>query len=119
MEICMLNDRLAAAQDVAARLFALEEAIDEALARAGELTSSLPAARTRARLSAVVGQDAMAEVASSLTVLVQARHHVVQAHHRLAETQEQMGLKAYGMGNLTKLIPQAKSDRLKVVSEAA
>lgn len=113
----MLNDRLAAAQDVAARLFALEEAIDVALAKAGELTVSLPAARSRAKLSAVVGQDAISEVATALQVLAQARHHAVQAHHHLADTQVRMGLKAYGMGSLTKLLPEAEEKQhLKVVA---
>ena len=112
----MLNDRLAAAQDVAAHLFALEEAIDAALAKAGELTTSIPAARQRARLSAVVGQDAISEVAATLQVLAKARGHVVQAHHHFAETQEQMGLKAYGMGALVKLVPSAEEKKhLKAV----
>lgn len=113
----MLNDRLGAAQDVAARLFALEEAIDEALARAGELASAIPAARTRAKLSAVVGQEAFTETAASLQMLAQARHHAVQAHHHLADTQVRMGLKAYGMGSLTKLLPKAEEEKhLKVVA---
>ncbi|HMT44380.1 MAG TPA: hypothetical protein PKA59_07480 [Chakrabartia sp.] len=113
----MLNDRLAAAQDVAARLFALEQAIDDALAKAAELTISLPAARSRAKLSAVVAQDATSEVAATLQVLAQARHHAVQAHHHLADTQVSIGLKTYGMGGLTKLLPHNEEKApLKVVA---
>ncbi len=89
----MLNDRLAAARSVATHLFALEDAIDTALMRAGELTSSIPAARNQANLSAVVGQDAFAEVAASLSRLVEARKHIVDAHNHLADTRDQMGLR--------------------------
>lgn len=91
----MLNDRLGAAQDVAAKLFALESAIDEALVHAGQLTAAVPAARQRARLSAVVGQDAIALTGQSLAALHEARAKIVAAHHAFAEVQEQVGLKSF------------------------
>ena len=54
----MLKDRRAAAIKVAQSLFAAEEAIDAALARAAELNATMVTARTEAQLSALVGQDA-------------------------------------------------------------
>jgi hypothetical protein len=113
----MLNDRLTAARDVAAKLFALEEAIDLALARAGELTTSIPNARSRAKLSAVIGQDAITKVSDSLVTLVEARKHILEAHEHLAETQAQIGLKVYNMGALWKFAADASN--LEVVADEA
>lgn len=88
----MLNDRLGAARDIAAKLFALETSIDQALIHAGELTAVVPAARQRAKVSAVVGQDAYALTAETLAALHEARAKIVAAHHAFAEVQTQMGL---------------------------
>lgn len=95
----MLNDRLGAAQDVAAKLFALESAIDEALVHAGQLTAAVPAARQRARLSAVVGQDAIALTGQSLAALHEARAKIVAAHQAFFEVQTQLGLSARMSGD--------------------
>ena len=54
----MLKDRRNAAMRVAESLFAVEEAIDVALARAAELNGNMVTARSEAKLSALVGQDA-------------------------------------------------------------
>ena len=95
----MLNDRLSAAQDIAAKLFALETAIDQALVFAGQLTSAVPAARQRARVSAVVGQDAVTLTGQTLAALFEARAKIVAAHHAFAEVQEQVGLKTRMSGD--------------------
>ncbi len=116
----MLNDRLAAASSVANHLFALEDAIDTALAKAGELTASIPAARTQARLSAVVGQDAFEQVAASLSRLVEARKHIIDAHHHLAETRDQMGLrKIMAAGELWKASAESEPAHLHLVEARA
>lgn len=114
----MLNDRLAAANELAAHLFALEEAIDEAVSKAGALTCALPAARTRARVAASVGQDAFAEVAAGVARLVEARQHIVQAHEVLADARDQLGIRTTAGGSLHKLLPKARK-HLAVVDEAA
>jgi hypothetical protein len=96
----MLNERRTAARKIAADLFALEDALDIALARAGGLASTLPIARAEARVSAVVGQEAMGSTAEALALLVQARAKVIEAHHHLQETRVQMGLREVSVGDL-------------------
>lgn len=103
----MLNDRLGAAKDVATRLFALEVAIDEAIARAAEFTASMPEARNRANVSAVVGQDAIAKAGLALNTLIAARQQVVEAHDTLADVRDQMGLRTHMSGDAWKIKPSA------------
>lgn len=115
----MLNDRLGAAQDVAAKLHALESAIDEALAFAGELTAAVPAARKRAHLSAVVGQDAIALTGQSLAALHEARAKIVAAHNAFSKVQAEIGLgtRMSGMGWKPALL--AESAPLQLVTDRA
>jgi hypothetical protein len=98
----MLNDRLGAAQDVAARLHALEAAIDAALVCASELIIALPTARQRAKLSAMVGHEATLLTGEAMSALHQARASTIDAHRELSKTQVEIGLKAYAMGDLWK-----------------
>jgi hypothetical protein len=98
----MLKDRRSAAMNVAKRLFAAEEAIDLALARASELNGTLVSARTEAKLSATVGQDAFDSSASAFAALVRARTAIVETHNRLTEAQVQIGLRAFSFGDLRK-----------------
>jgi glutamine phosphoribosylpyrophosphate amidotransferase len=97
--VMMLKQRQDAAEKLAKRLFAAEQAVDEAISKMAELTGYMPIARTDARLSAVVGQDALSEAAESLSALVGARRHLVATHQRLAETRDQIGLRAMAMGS--------------------
>jgi D-arabinose 5-phosphate isomerase GutQ len=116
----MLNDRIAAAQDVASALIALENAIDEALACAAAMTIALPKARRRAKVSAVVGQEVTQLTGEALAALFNARANIVAAHHGLAEVRDEMGLRTYGSGALWKISPNQASDAgLKIVSEQA
>jgi hypothetical protein len=94
----MLTTRRQAAQDVADRLIAAENAIDLALQRTAELTGCMPVARVKANFAAQVGQDALERAANTVAVLVQARREIVETHKVLAETQVRVGLKAYAMG---------------------
>jgi len=98
----MLKKRRDAAMKVAERLFAAEDAIDIALARAAELNGTFVTARTEAHLSAVVGQDAFESVASAFAALARARSEIVEAHKRLSETQVQIGLRTVSFGDLGK-----------------
>jgi hypothetical protein len=103
MEVIMLNTRLTAARDVAAKLIILEEAIDTALVHASELTAALPQARSAMKLSTTVGHEAVQKVSVALVALVEAREAMVDAHHKLAEVKENIGLKQYAMGLLWKI----------------
>lgn len=105
----MLNDRLAAVRLVAEKLAACENAIDDALISAAELTCAAPAARRRANISAVVGQDAIALTGEAVAALHQARARMVEAHHAFAEIRDQMGLKTRAGGDLWKFFAQKPS----------
>jgi hypothetical protein len=113
----MFKERRAAAVKVAESLFAAEEAIDAALARAAELNAALVTARTEANLSALVGQDAFEMTASSFAALARARSDIVEAHKRLSEAKVQVGLRIMSVGELGKP-PVAHQDapRLQAVA---
>ena len=84
----MLQHRRQAAEQVARSLFETEAAIDAAIAAAAKLTGLMPSARTDAKLSAVVGQDAFEIASVTLNELIQARRSIVQTHHTLAGVQD-------------------------------
>lgn len=98
----MLIERRKAATDVATKLFELEAAIDQAMMCAGQLAAAMPQARMDAKLSAVVGQEALSLVSDSLNALCAARGKTVAAHNVLAEVHQQIGLKVFAMGDLWK-----------------
>jgi len=95
----MLKDRRSAAIKVAESLFAAEEAIDIALARAAELNGNMVTARNDARVSALVGQDAFEVSAAAFAALARARCDIVETHRRLSETKIQMGLRTVSVGD--------------------
>lgn len=116
----MLNDRIAAAKDVAAALLALENAIDEALICASAMTIALPAARKRAKVSAVVGQDVTQLTGEALSALFSAHSKIIEAHGELANVCDELGLKTFASGDLWKLVPTLNGDRgLKIVATNA
>jgi hypothetical protein len=94
----MLNKRRDAAMKVAQGLFALEKAIDEALAQAAELNAIMPAAWSEAGISPVVGQDAFDEAAACFAALARARNRVVVTHTKLDEARNQIGLRTVSFG---------------------
>jgi len=93
------------AQRLADRLFAVEAAIDIALTRAAELTAAMPAARCEARLSAIVGQEALDRAAEAFVALVEARRRIVATHESLDEARAQMGLREVNSGDSQDKIP--------------
>lgn len=95
----MLKSRLAAATKVAQSLFAAEEAIDAALARAAELNGTMVTARTDAKLSALVCQDAFEVSAAAFAALARARCDIVETHKRLSEAKIQVGLRTIAVGD--------------------
>lgn len=101
----MLNNRLAAARNVAGELFALEAAIDDSLVRAAAVVAALPAAKTLAGLSTVVGQEAYTQAAETLSRLMAAREEVVRLHGSLATIQQEIGLGTRASGDGWKIFP--------------
>jgi hypothetical protein len=115
----MLKDRRNAAMKVAESLWAAEDAIDVALARAAELNSTLVMARSEAKVSAIVPQEAFEVTASSFAALARARADIIEAHKRLSETQIQIGLRTISFGDSVPKPPSAQIDdgkHLKVVA---
>lgn len=95
----MLRNRQQAAQKVADRLFAVEDAIDAAVRCAAELNAAMPVARSEARLSAVIGQDAFDQAAEAFALLVQARRAMVETHHKLEEARLRIGVREVNSGD--------------------
>lgn len=95
----MLKQRRDAAENLVKRLFAAEQAIDDAIYKVSDLAGYMPIARVNAKLSAVVGQDAINQAAETLSALAAARGHLVATHNHLAETRDQIGLQAMAMGS--------------------
>jgi hypothetical protein len=95
----MLNKRRQAAMKVVQSLYAAEDAIDVALARAADLNSTLVTARAEAEVSALMGHDAFEVAASAFAALARARCDIVEAHKRLSETKIQMGMRAVSFGD--------------------
>lgn len=104
----MLKDRRAAAIRVAESLFAAEDAIDVALARAAELNGNMVTARNDAKLSALVGQDAFEVSAAAFAALARARSEIVETHKRLSVAQTQVGLREVAIGDLRPKPPQER-----------
>jgi hypothetical protein len=114
------RQKIAVIRNVATKLHAAEEAIDNAIMKLAELNGELPLARLEAGLSATVCQDAFDRSAQALSALVQCRRETVGAHAALHATQRDMGLGAHAMGDGWKLFQADESPPLTLVqSEAA
>ena len=96
--ICMLKERIKAAQRIAADLHEAENAIDDAIIKIARLAATLPVARIETRMSAIVGQDAVAKVTQAVAAAGNVRQMITDAHQALGETQKQVGLGARMFG---------------------
>lgn len=94
--------RLSVGEALAARLFAAEAAVDQALIQVATFAAALPAARTDAWLSAVAGQPAFDGAAATLTRLTEARAELVATHRALAALAHRLGLETLAVGPLDK-----------------
>lgn len=117
----MLKERREAVLKVAESLYAVEKAIDDALARAAEFHGTLISARTDAKLSALVAHEAFEAAASTFASLARARCDVVETHNKLSEAKDQIGLRTMAIGDLGKpnvVPPAGKADarHLQVVA---
>ena len=89
-------------ETLAARLYAVETAIDLALIETAMLAALLPAARADAHLSAVTGQRAFDGAAGALSALSAARSQMVQTHAALAALARKLGLDVLAVGPIDK-----------------
>lgn len=114
----MPRHRREVATKVAESLYATETAVDEALAQAAQFMGMMPLARQEARVSAIVGQDAIDHVMQALAALATARREMVAAHHALSEVQGQIGLGAVNFGGLIDKPPYPSQASIKLVEKA-
>ncbi|MBZ6380102.1 hypothetical protein B5C34_14495 [Pacificimonas flava] len=106
----MLNERLTAAQSVAARLHEAEAALDQAIQAAALLSAEMPRARADAKVSALFGQEAMESAHGVLAQLVGARRDLCDTHERLDGVKSGIGLKTRMLGaGYPKPIPDSAS----------
>lgn len=117
-EITMTDARIFTVKTVAHKLFALEDAIDKALADAAQFTGSLPEARTQLKLSAVVGQDVFDSAAATIASLNEARRNVVEMHARLDAVKTSMGMRTVAFGGACNK-PSSQSGLSVVAQKAA
>ena len=94
----MLKQRRELAQEVADALFEAERAIDAAIQRTAHLVGLIPAVRTDARLSALIGHGALRQAIASVGALGEAREGICEAHKELSLAQTQVGLGAVTLG---------------------
>lgn len=114
----MRNERLAAAHQVADRLFEAEAALDIAIARTAELAAAIPNARRDANLAACVGQEAFMCAANMMPMLAEAREQLITAHERLDETKTQIGLRQTAFGSSGGKPPSGEGE-LHIIGKAA
>lgn len=95
-------NRLSIGETLAARLYAAETAIDQALIATATLAAALPAARAEAWLSAVTGQSAFTGTAGAISALSDARAHIVQTHKTLTALARKLGLESLAVGPVDK-----------------
>lgn len=95
----MLNQRLSAAKKVATSLFHAEDEIDSAVASTAGLIVTILAARSEAKLPAVIGQDALDALGAAVGSLLQSRRQVVEAHKGLDVARGQIGLDVVSWGD--------------------
>ena len=91
-------DKAEAAQQVAERLVAAENAIDEAVRTGAELLARLSHARRELDLSAVVGGEVFSRSAAALTAITAARAETAACHDALARLQVRVGVRPTATG---------------------
>ena len=94
--------RTEAARAGAEKLARAEAAIDAALRETAELMGLLPALRMETKLSAVLGQEAVANLGETLAHIVSARRTIIETHSALATVRTQIGCGAQALGDLDK-----------------
>jgi hypothetical protein len=115
----MRNERLAAAQRIAALLIPHEQEIDDAIIRNARLTMAMVEGRRAAKAPLTLGQQSLELIARANASLLEARGHVAKAHLELRDAQFALGLGAvsYGDYGQTPTEPAARAP-LSVVQAA-
>lgn len=106
----MLNNRLAAAQNVAAELFPAEQHIEDALVGVSRLAIAIVEGRQTAKLPISAGQESLSAVSEVAAALVDARGKIAAAHASLAQDKVNIGLGTRAMGDWGECPPAAISE---------
>lgn len=96
----MLNQRLAAAKNVADQLLPAEADLDNAILHASRLAIAVIEGRKKAKLPLNVGQEGLSLVSRATMKLIDARGDIIDAHIAFRETQDEIGLKAVSFGDI-------------------
>ena len=108
--------RTEAARAGAEKLMRAEAAIDTALRETAELMGLLPSLRLEAKLSAVLGQEAVANLGETLAHIVSARRTIIETHSALYTVRGQIGCGAMANGDLDKPGDPPRTSGLRAVS---
>ena len=95
----MLNQRLAAAKQVAAELIPAETDLDNAILHTSRLAIAVIEGRRSARLPISTGQAGLIHITRATVKLAEARSEIGAAHLALRETQDEVGLRAMAFGD--------------------
>jgi hypothetical protein len=104
----MLKQRRMVAEKVAESLYESEAAIDAALAATAKLAGLMPAIRSDANLSALIGQSAIEKAIETVSALGMARRSIVETHKELTVAQHDIGLGAVMVGTGPEKPPSAR-----------
>jgi hypothetical protein len=90
------------AQRVAAKLFATEASVDQAMVEATELMADLLKARKDVSASMVFADDVQVKLMEAIAALSQARTAMVGVHGELAEAKLRLGIRTKMAGEMEK-----------------
>ena len=105
--------KLDVAYDVAARLGAAEQAIEEALRTGAELMARLSTARREMGLSMVLGGEAVSRSSAALSALAVARAETAACHDALSLLKVRAGLGAVAIGDGDKPAPPESTEAIE------
>jgi hypothetical protein len=97
-------------------LVTAEDAVERALCETMTLASNLGRMRMDAKISMVVGQEAMGALSEAITALTTARGAMVRAHGHLDDVKTQIGCRTVAVGTLIDK-GSAKTDLQVVASD--
>lgn len=96
----MTDSLYAAANDISRFVVPTEAKIDEALASAATLMTTMLTARADTGVGARLGHVAVAQVAQAQTAMVEARQAMIRAHRELVKAGDELGLRTVAGGDV-------------------
>lgn len=95
------------AEEITGLLNVFEQDLGRALASGSTLLGAIPTARSTANVSATIGQGAIDQFVTSLSLIAQAMSSAVEGHHRLDEARRTLRVPALAGGDKD-TIPSAR-----------